>query len=177
MTWPELSVVADLLGGFGVVVSLIYVSRQIKQNTRAVRMANASAVQNNFQETARFLYEDREGCAIILRGMSNPSELSPGERLSSYAWFFNLLKTAEIAYYHFLNGDLESSLWEASLTFYKAYFITPGFREYWARRRSAFIPEFQRAMDGWLQETATLERPDVLVSNAGEAQVSLRSNA
>jgi len=32
--------------------------------TRAVRMANASAVQNIFQEAARFLYEDREGAAL-----------------------------------------------------------------------------------------------------------------
>jgi hypothetical protein len=54
MTWPELSIVADLLGGIGVVISLVYLSRQIRQNTRAVRMANASMVQNNFQEAARF---------------------------------------------------------------------------------------------------------------------------
>ena len=49
----------------GVIASLIYLSRQVRQNTRAVRMANAAGGQNNFQQLARFLYEDREGCALI----------------------------------------------------------------------------------------------------------------
>ena len=172
MTWPQISVVADLLAGIGVVISLIYLSRQIRQNTRAVRMANASMVQSNFQEAAKFLYEDREGAAIILRGMSDPGSLTPVERLSSYAWFFNLLKTAEIAHYHFRNGDLDPALWQASLTFYKAYFVTPGFREYWDRRKSAFVPEFQQVMENWLLEGATALRPDVLVGhNVKEAEV------
>ena len=69
MTWSDIGVLAELLGAIGVIASLIYLSRQVRQNTRAVRMANAAAGQNNFQQLARFLYEDREGCALILRAM------------------------------------------------------------------------------------------------------------
>jgi hypothetical protein len=41
MTWSDIGVLAELLGAIGVIASLIYLSRQVRQNTRAVRMANA----------------------------------------------------------------------------------------------------------------------------------------
>src|SRR5687767_6881691 len=106
MTWSDIGVVAELLGAIGVIASLIYLSRQVRQNTRAVRMANAAAGQNNFQQLARFLYEDREGCALILRAMEGAADLTPAERLSAYAYFFDFLKTAERSEEH--TSELQS---------------------------------------------------------------------
>jgi hypothetical protein len=47
MTWSDTGVVAELLGAIGVIASLIYLSRQVRRNTRAVRMANAAAESSN----------------------------------------------------------------------------------------------------------------------------------
>jgi hypothetical protein len=164
MNWADLGVVAELIGAVGVVASLAYVAQQVRQNTRALRMANAAAAQNNFQHLARFLYEDRQGCALILRAMQDPGELTPAERLSAYAYFFDFMKTAEVAHHNYLNGDLDEAFWEASLRFYRAYFSTPGFRTYWGERRTAFMPEFQEAMDQWLAAGPPATRPDELVA-------------
>ena len=60
--------------------------------------------------------------------MSGNSDLTPADRLAAYAYFFDMLKTAELAHYQFLRGELDGPLWEASLAFYQAYFIAPGFR-------------------------------------------------
>ena len=166
MTWSNIAVIAEVFRAIGVIASLVYLSRQVRQNTRAVRMANASAGQNNFQQLARFLYEDRDGCALILRAMQGADDLTPAERLSSYAYFFDFLKTAELAHYHFRHGELDEPFWEASLRFYQAYFSTPGFRAYWAERRPAFLPEFQEAMETWLATAPRTRRPDELVSGA-----------
>ena len=164
MNWEELGAIAELIGGIGVVLSLIYVSRQIKINTQAVRSANATTTQSNFQQLARFLYEDREGCELILRAMNGTGDLSPHERLAAYAYFFDFMKTAELSYLNFLRGNLDEDFWNASLTFYKAYFTTPGFREYWSLRKLAFVPEFQAAMDTWLAERPKITRPHELVN-------------
>lgn len=166
MTWSEIGVVAEVFGAIGVIVSLVYLSRQVRQNTRAVRMANAATGQNNFQQLARFLYEDRDGCALILRAMQGADDLTPAERLSSYAYFFDFLKTAELAHYQFRHGELDEPFWAASLRFYQAYFSTPGFRAYWAERQIAFLPEFQEAMETWLATAPPTRRPDELVSRA-----------
>jgi hypothetical protein len=167
MNWTLVGAVAELLGAIAVVISLVYLSRQVNQNTHAVRTANASTVQSNFQQLARMLYTDREMGGIVLSVMAGDDDLSPEDRLAAYAYFFDFLKTAELAYYQYLNGDLDPPLWEASLVFYRAYFLTPGIRTYWSERGTAFIPEFQTAMEGWLSTPSDIQRPDILVGVGG----------
>lgn len=163
MDWTLLGALGELLGAVAVVVSLVYLSRQVHQNTTAVRTANAVTVQGNFQQLARMFYTDRVMGDLVLRGMRGEVDLAPAEQIAVYAYFFDFLKTAELAYYQYSNGDLDPPLWEASFNFYHAYFSTPGFRSYWAERRAAFIPVFQEAMDGWLAGESVIKRPDVMV--------------
>lgn len=161
--WNLVSAIGELIGAVAVVISLVYLSRQVHQNTTAVRTGNAVSVQGNFQQLARMFYTDREMGALVLRYMAGEMDVPPADRIAVYAYFFDFLKTAELAYYQFLNGDLDAPLWEASYQFYLAYFTTPGFRAYWAERRAAFIPSFQDAMDGWLKDESRIKRPDVIV--------------
>ena len=168
MTLIEVGALGEVLGALGVIISLIYLSRQVRQNTQAVRTGNATSLQGNFQQLARVLYNDRETGALIVRAMSADAALTPEDRLAAYAYFFDMLKSAELAHYQFRRGELDGALWEASLEFYRAYFDTPGFRSYWERRRSAFIPEFREAMEGWLAAAATLDSPARLVGMAAE---------
>ncbi|MDH5591026.1 MAG: hypothetical protein OEZ65_15830 [Gemmatimonadota bacterium] len=163
MDWTLVGALSELLGAMAVVVSLVYLSRQVHQNTTAVRTANAVTVQGNFQQLARMFYTDRDIGDIVLRAMRGEGDLSPADRMAAYAYFFDFLKTAELAYYQFRNGDLDPPLWEASFEFYHAYFTTPGFKAYWAERRSAFVPLFQEAMDEWVGTQSTIKRPDLLV--------------
>lgn len=150
MDWTAIGAVGELVGAVAVVVSLIYLSRQVRQNTRALRTANAATVKQNFQTIARAFITDRGASDIVLRAM-NSDELSPAEKLSAYAWFFDLLKSGELAYSQYLSEDLDEEVWDASLQFFLAYWTTPGMREYWSERREAFTPAFREAMDGWLQ--------------------------
>ena len=168
MNWTVVGAIGEVLGAVAVVVSLVYLSRQVHQNTTAVRTANAVTVQGNFQNLARMFYTDRAMGDLVLRAMRGDDDLVPADRIAVYAYFFDFLKTAELAHYQFLNGELDPQLWEASLVFYKAYFTTPGFRAYWRERRAAFVPAFQAAVDGWLAagETA-IKRPDVMAAGSG----------
>jgi len=163
MDWTLLGALGELLGAVAVVVSVVYLSRQVNQNTNAVRTANAVTVQGNFQQLARMFYTDRVMGDLVLRAMRGDRDLAPADQLAVYAYFFDFLKTAELAHYQFRSGDLDPALWKASLEFYRAYFCTPGFRAYWSERRAAFLPEFQGAMDEWLSAESAIKRPDVLV--------------
>lgn len=160
MSWTEIGALGEMLGAIAVVVSLVYLSRQVFQNTRAIRSGNAAIVQGNFQELARMFYTNREMGDIVLRVMAGETGLKPADQFAACAYFFDFLKTAELAHHQFLNGDLDPPLWEASLAFYKAYFSTPGFMAYWAERQSAFVPEFRKAMDTWVSTPGELQRPD-----------------
>ena len=166
MDWSAIGAVGELVGALAVVLSLVYLSRQVRQNTRALRTANAATVKQNFQSIARAFITDRGASDIVIRAL-NRDELSPAEKLSAYAWFFDLLKSGELAYSQYIAGDLDKPVWDASLQFFLAYWTTPGMREYWQDRHPAFTPEFREAMDGWLAaEQGRLTRSDALYSAA-----------
>ena len=163
MTWSAFGAIADLVGAIAVVASLVYLSRQVRQNTTAVRTANAAAVQSNFQQLARVFYSDRQLGALVLRTMSGDLPENPEDRLAVWAYFFDMLKTAEVAHRHYLRGDLDADLWEASLAFYRAYFETPGFRAYWRERQAAFVPQFREAMKSWLGSEGPLRQTHEMI--------------
>jgi hypothetical protein len=147
-----LSNFAQVVGAIAVVVTLVYLSAQVKQNTEAIESTNATTVQINFQNLARDLSTDRELSGIIVRAIKGNEELTDAEKLAAYAWFFGLLKAGELAYTLFLRGGLNADYWHGSLAFYRAYWTTPGFREYWAHRRQAFTPNFRAAVDAWIAD-------------------------
>ncbi len=159
MDWTAVGAGAELVGALAVVLSLVYLSRQVQQNTRALRTGNAATVQVNLQQLAHPFITDREAGAIMLRALESDPSLSPPERLSAYGWFFGMLKTGELAYYQYLNGELDPRLWEGTLEFFLAYWTTPGMRAYWEDRQGAFIPEFRAAMEGWLADPKTSLTP------------------
>ena len=169
MDWTAIGAVGELVGAVAVVVSLIYLSRQVRQNTRALRTANAATVKQNFQTIARAFITDRGASDIILRALKR-DELTPAEQLSAYAWFFDVLKSGELAYSQYRSGDLDEAVWEASLQFFLAYWTTPGMREYWRDRRQAFTPDFREAMDRWLEsDPGQLTRSDTLYAGMSKA--------
>jgi hypothetical protein len=126
-------------------------------------MANAATLQTEFRGLARTLYTDRKTADIVLRALSGAPADTPADQLAAHAWFFDILKMAELGYFHYRSGDLDPEFWEASLRFYRTWFDPPGMRNYWAVRRSVFVPSFQTAMDGWLATPMEIIRPDQLV--------------
>ena len=158
-----LSNFAQVVGAIGVVVTLVYLSVQVKQNTEAIQCTNATTVQINFQNLARDLSTDRELAGVIIRAIKGNEDLTHAEKLAAYGWFFGLLKAGELAYSLFQRGGLDADYWHGSLAFYRAYWTTPGFSKYWVDRRQAFTPDFRAAVDAWIADPSeTVTRTDKL---------------
>ena len=81
MTLSDLSLLSQIIGSAAVVLSLLYLSRQIRQNTHAVRSANATTLQLEFRSLARTLYTNPETASILLTGMAGKPSSNPGEQL------------------------------------------------------------------------------------------------
>ena len=165
MSFVELSAVlgniGELIGAIAVLVTLIYLAVQIRQNTVALRDGNATTVQINIQNLALSAITDREFGDILIRGLSDPQTLTPPERIALYAWLFNMLKSGELAYGRYIKGDLDEEYWLAYLNFLQSYWLTPGCKLYWEDRRAAFVPDFQRAMEKWMSDSpAAVTRAD-----------------
>ena len=60
MSWDAIGAVAELLGAFGVIASLVYLANQMRQNTRAMRASAYQEVLNQRDSAMLPLMQDAE---------------------------------------------------------------------------------------------------------------------
>jgi hypothetical protein len=152
MSWEATGALAEVLGALGVIVSLVYLAVQVRQNTKALRLDAAHNVMKASADVGWPLmdaeFSDRVGAALA---GEIPQEL--GERMSVQAWFFNTLRIMESAHYQHEHGGLPPEVWRAWEEWWKIWIYMPGMASYWADRKAAFLPSFQATVDGWLSDT------------------------
>jgi hypothetical protein len=107
MNLEQWGAIAEIIGAIAVVATLAYLAVQIKQSSNATRSSNATTVLINTQNLAQAPMMDRELAEIILRAIAGEEEMSPPDKLAAYAWFYQLLKTGELAHQSYLHGELD----------------------------------------------------------------------
>jgi len=79
MTWQAIGTIAEIVGATAVVVTLIYLAIQIRQNTASVTTATYDSVISGFNETNAIVIDNPDVADIFLRGNQDPTSLSDAE--------------------------------------------------------------------------------------------------
>ena len=95
MEWDQLGALGEVAGAVGVILSMLYLSRQITENTRLTRLSTHNDTMSKFIDVMIANAQNKEISAIIIRGMQNPTDLDQAEltvftqRIGTYfmAWF------------------------------------------------------------------------------------------
>ena len=80
MNWDAISAIAEIIGAVVVVASLIYVGRQVAQNTAMMRVGAASESMERDYDLVLPLIESPELTEIWLKGDHRLDELSEADR-------------------------------------------------------------------------------------------------
>ena len=67
INWEALGAIASLLAAIGVIVTLIYLSIQIRQNTKAVRSSSIQNLVQSFSTTAQAAVENEYVVPLLLK--------------------------------------------------------------------------------------------------------------
>ena len=81
MTIQDWGAIGELVGGVAVVVTLIYLALQIRQNTRAVRLSTSHAVAEDVRNMFALMAEQTELTEAIHKGSSDPGSISGAEKM------------------------------------------------------------------------------------------------
>ncbi len=71
MNLSDLANLGQVIGAVAVVISLIYVALQIRQNTNAVRAATAQSVHEHFASWYHFLASDESLSQVVIDGLKH----------------------------------------------------------------------------------------------------------
>jgi hypothetical protein len=147
MTLNDLANIGQVIGAIAVVISLIYVALQIRQNTNAVRSATAQTVHEHFAKWYHLVAADDELAKIIANGLRDYGSLSEQQRVRFIAAFMSFLSYSQNAFLKWREGLLASPLWLGWELVIMNLVCAPGGKAFWKDRAYMFGDEFRRYIE------------------------------
>jgi hypothetical protein len=162
--WDAIGAFAEAISALAVVISLIYLSLQIRSGTNALRTTLRDSAFRHLSEWNYVLCSDAELPWVFKRGLRNPSALSDKETAQFHHMLYSFFKTFENIYLHYLEGSIAREAWENNNEILFLYCIQNGAKEYWRDRREIFDPRFRDLVES--SEGSTLTPSDKLFSHS-----------
>ncbi len=142
-----LQAVAQILGGIGVIASLIYVAIQIRNNARATRAATYQAVSSAFISMWDSLADNPEKMALVLKSFDDFDSLDRVGKARMRMANMAYMRRYENAWFQRKVGTLREQDWQAVLGDLEALMSVPGTREIWALVKNRSGAEFRVFVD------------------------------
>lgn len=138
--------ITEVVGTVAVVLSLIYVGLQVRQNTAAIQTSTSQDVYELNQEQG-LLMESAEFAGIMLQASRDLAGLSPVDSVRYRNYLNVTLNVFEAVYTNELQGTMEPHMAAGWLHGMGRLRCQSGMPAYWAAVRNSYHRAFRAAMD------------------------------
>lgn len=146
--------IGEFVGALGVVVSLVYLARQMIQNTISVRAASFNAMVQNSIRLLEHSFRDSEFAAFLARAQADPTTLSPAERVRWDAYMTAVYRHFGNLQYSHRVGALDRQMWQAYQATLKEHLRTSSWADWFQENRHVFSAALGEQVDESLAEIA-----------------------
>ena len=137
-TLQALGNLGEFIGAVGVVISLVYLARQMIQNTTSVRAASFNSMVQNSIGLLEHSFRDSEFAAFLNRAESDPDSLTSDERIRWDAYMTAVYRHFGNLMYQQRVGALDSQMWEAYQQTLKEHLRTPSWGDWYGQNSKVF---------------------------------------
>ncbi len=139
----------QIVGNAGLIVGLVLVAVQIRQNTLATRAASYHAITDVMNKTNHLVIGDAEVARILVTGRADRSALNDEERERFDSLFLSYFHVFDTLHYQSRVGAGDNELLLAEEKSFAHLFSLPGVSEWWTENPYAFSPTFRSYMEGF----------------------------
>ncbi len=154
MNWEAIAAIGELVGAAGVIGSLIYLSIQIRHNSRQVdeqtKALNASSLEAIETAIARWrqpIINNPQVASVWRRSLEAFDSLSADEQTQASALFQELCVAWETTLLRSRSGDLTSIDAHDSLQNLIDVLSKPGARQWWGQHKREYTADFVALVD------------------------------
>jgi hypothetical protein len=156
VNWDAIGAISESLGALGVIVTLVYLGTQIRQNSRLLRASTSSVTTAAINTTTSLITQDREVARIYWSGLADRGSLSESERQR-----FDSLVSASLfiiaqEYAFLLDGALNERVWRTRVEGLKWQLRQRGVQQWWGDWSVVFDSEFQQFVNELLHAERSL---------------------
>lgn len=128
MNWDAIGATGELIGAAVVLVTLVYLAQQIRQNTKALSASAIDSVTNHGFQELRWWDELAE---IVLKAEKDPASLSELEvRRVRYCTIASI-RNRQNEYFQYIKGALDQDVWDASERLIAGILLTNSISKEW----------------------------------------------
>jgi hypothetical protein len=146
--------IGEFVGAVGVVVSLVYLARQMIQNTVSVRAASFNSMVQNSISLLEHSFRDREFASFLAYAEKDPASLRPEERVRWDAYMTAVYRHFGNLQYSYRVGALDRQMWDAYRATLKNHLQTRSWAEWFLQNRHIFSTALGEQVDETLAEIA-----------------------
>jgi len=139
----DLGNIGEAIGAVAVVVSLVYLASQIRQNTRAVRAAGVDSSIGHSMDVRKSLYESDALTRIYTAGSNDPETLSAEDLVRFRMSYHNILLSLSNIYSQTSLAGLPVETWSAQIPLLQRVLSTAGGKWFWTNYRHEFESSFR----------------------------------
>ena len=147
MKLSQLASLAEIVGAFAVVASLIYVGIQVDDSNRAVRSAAINDANVAVQEWYMLVGSDAHTSHQFYNSLMSDEIESKEKEFQFMMMFHGVFLGFQNSYLMAEEGTLDSELVDGLAMAILTVKDTPGMQRYWRQRRTLLHPRFARYVD------------------------------
>ena len=136
MNWEAASAVAEILGLIAVVVSLLYLAFQVRQNTIQLKQDNMLKNVRGTLDTNWYYHRDPAAFEVFRKGVKSFDAMAPQDQAHFHSIVVDLAFYLQMVWSLAQHGLVDESAVKINERFLAAVLITPGGREWFDYAKS-----------------------------------------
>ncbi len=142
MNWEAMGAFAEVVAAMGVIITLIYVATQIRQNTNQLQGDAIIAINNTEEALVEDLRDDEELTRIFVIAASDWESLSAQEQARAHLYLHAYTRWYETCWLLWSRGALDDITYSSREAMAILMLSPKGSRLWWEGVKSVFDPRF-----------------------------------
>ena len=157
MDWNAIGAIGEVGGAIGVIVTLIYLAGQLRQNTNALKSASYEHWNTQVAQWGHYQGQHARELAEV-RAVTNPDELTPEQMNYFLGEFQIVMSQGECAFLKHRMGTMDDDVFDARIQAVSDFFeLNPLVRLFWQNMgQRGYTPDFVSFLDQRLGLTETV---------------------
>ena len=157
MNWDAIGAIGEIVGGLAVLVTLVYLALQIRQNTTQAKAASHHAISDSLNQINILFGQSTEVSALYVKGMEDRSSLTNEQRWQFDAILRAYFHVCETMYFQSNVGTGDRGIVMAEERGMKIILTSSGGRESWKENPFGFSIEFRAYVEQFVESDTDSE--------------------
>ena len=142
MTLSELGNIGEFVGAVAVVVSLVYLAIQIRQNTQTVRATAYHNISAQWANHLQSIADNAELSSLYFRGLADSRSLDAQESVRFSLLMASQFGLLEDVFHQHILGTIEDDWFKSRRRAISLVLSSPGGRSWWVGNKHIFTHKF-----------------------------------